>query len=176
MTGFAVTLVAAVWMMGSWVFFNSIAAGAQGSGAPAVEEVNKADPQDAGAAECNCGGHWKHRHGHHHLWKKLNLTDAQKKEMFSIRLEERGKMKPLVQKLKDGRKQLHALGKSGQFDEAKVRSVAKGQADIRIELIVEKERMKSRMYAVLTPEQRAKAEQIHESWKARHGEGPRHQD
>jgi hypothetical protein len=31
LTGFAVTLAAAVWMCGSWLFFNSIAAGAQGA-------------------------------------------------------------------------------------------------------------------------------------------------
>jgi len=88
--------------------------------------------------------------------------------MFSIRLDERAKMKPMFQKLKDGRKQLIALAKSGKFDEAKARAIAKGQADILADIIVEKTRMKSRMYAVLTPEQRAKAEQLHEQWKARH--------
>jgi len=159
LTGFTVTLIAAVWMMGTCFFFNSIAAGAQ----------------DAGTATCKCGEHWKHHHGHHHFWKKLNLTDAQKKEMFSIRLDERAKMKPLVQKLKAGREPLRALPK-GKFDEAKVRSIAKGQADTITELIVEKERMKSMMYAVLTPEQRAKAEQIRESWKARHAKEAEHKD
>ncbi len=159
LTGFTVTLVAVVWMMGSCFFFNPIAAGAQ----------------DTGAAKCKCGEHWKHRHGHHHLWKRLNLTDAQKKEMFSIRLDERAKMKPLVQKLKDGRQQLRALPK-GQFDEAKVQSIARGQADTLVQLIVEKERMKSMMYAVLTPEQRAKLEQMRESCKARHAKEAEHKD
>src|SRR5208337_453987 len=101
--GFTITLVAAVWMIGSLFFCNSIAIGAQ----------------DTGAAKEECREHWNHHHGHHHLWKELNLTDAQKKEMFSIRLDERAKMKPLVQKLKAGRDQLRALPK-GQFDEAKV--------------------------------------------------------
>lgn len=173
LTGLAVTLVAAIWMTGSWLFFNSIAAGAQGSGAAAVAEAGKAGAE----AEGDCGGHWMHHHrGHHghHLWKTLNLTDAQKKEMFSIRLEERAKIKPLVQKLKAGRDQFRDLIKSGKFDEEKVRSVAKAQADIRTEIIVERVRMMSRMYAVLTPEQRAKAEKLHESWKARHEK--EHQD
>jgi Spy/CpxP family protein refolding chaperone len=177
--GFAVTLVAAVWMIGSWFFFNSIAVGAQGSATPAVADVSKTGPQDTGAAEGKCGEHWKHRHwgrhGHHHLWKKLNLTDAQKKEMFAIRLEERAKMKPLVQKLKAGRDELRALPK-GQFDEAKVRTIAKGQADIRTELIVEKRRMISRFYAVLTPEQRTKVEQMLEKWKSHHEKEQKHQD
>ena len=42
--------------------------------------------------------------------------------------------------------------------------------------MVEKARMKSRMYAVLTPEQRAKAEQMLESRKDHKGEGPKHED
>ena len=169
LTAFTITFVAAVWMIGSWLFFNSIAVGAQqGSATPAVADISKTGPQDADAAECERGHHWKHHHhGHHHLWKELNLTDAQKKEMFSIRLEERAKIKPLVQKLKAGRDQLRALP-MGQFDEAKVRAVAKGQEDIRTELIVEKQRMKSRIYGVLTQEQRAKVEQMREKWKSRH--------
>jgi len=165
LTGLTVTLVAAVWMVGSWLFFNSIAAGAEGSGPPAVAEK----------------GHWGHHHGghcrhHRHLWKKLNLTDEQKKEMFSIKLDERAKMKPLFEKLRDGRKQLIAVVKTGKFDETKVRDIAKGQADIIAEIIVEKTRMKSRMYAVLTPEQRAKIEQMHEKWKAHKEKGHKDKD
>jgi Spy/CpxP family protein refolding chaperone len=180
LTGFAVTAAAVVWMMGSWFFFDSIAAGDQGSGTPAVAEVNRGGPQDTGAAEGKCGEHWEHRRrccqGHHGLWKKLNLTDAQKKEIFSIRLEERAKMKPVIQKLKAGHDQMRALEKAGQFDEAKVQAVAKGQAEIISQLIAEKARMKSRMYAVLTSEQRARAEQMRESWKAGLGKGPRYKD
>ena len=102
LTGFAVTLVAAVWMVGSWFFFNTIAAGAQGTNTPSGGDVEKSAPQDPGTAEgrCECGNHWGHHRGHHHLWKKLNLTDAQKKEIFSIRLEERAKMKPTCPKTK----------------------------------------------------------------------------
>ncbi|MGO9021048.1 MAG: Spy/CpxP family protein refolding chaperone [Syntrophobacteraceae bacterium] len=168
LTGFTVTLVAAVWMTGSWFFFNSIAVGAQGSATASAADVSKAGSKDESMAAGHCDEHWKGHHGHHHLWKKLNLTDAQKKEMFSIRLEERAKMKPLVEKLKAGRDELHALPK-GQFDEAKVRAVAKGQADTIADMIVAKERMKSRLFAVLTPEQRTKVEQMCEKWKARHG-------
>ena len=163
LTGLTITLVAAVWMVGSCFFFNSIAVGAE----------------DAGTAKGKCGEHWKHRHwdrhGHHHLWKKLNLTDEQKKEVFSIRLEERAKMKPFVEKLKAGRDQLRALPK-GQFDEAKVRAIAKGQADTIADLIVAREHMKSRIYAVLTPEQRTKVEQMREKWKSHHEKEQKHKD
>ena len=36
--------------------------------------------------------------------------------------------------------------------------------------------MKSRMYAVLTPEQRTKGEQMREKWKARHDKEHEHKD
>ncbi|MGA2401273.1 MAG: Spy/CpxP family protein refolding chaperone [Syntrophobacteraceae bacterium] len=138
---------------------------------PAVADVSKAGSKDEAATEGRCGKHCKGRHGHHCLWKKLNLTDAQKNQIDPIISEEREKIKPLVQQLKAGRDQLNDLRKSGPFDEAKVRSIAKGQADTLTELIVAKERMKSRIYAVLTPEQRTKAEELRESWKARHEKG-----
>lgn len=143
--GLAVALTAAVWMIGSSFFFNSLALGAE------------------------CGhhhrGHWKH---HHCFGKMLNLTDNQKKEMFAIRLDEQAKIKPLFKSLKQGRMQLRGLVKSAKFDEAKAQSIAKGQAAIIANIIVERTRMKSRMYAVLTPEQRTTLQQMHEKWKARH--------
>lgn len=151
--GLGVALAATVWMAASSLFFNSISASAQESGAK------------RGDCEFHHGRHWGH---HHHFWKKLNLTDDQKKEMFSIRLDERAKMKPLFQKLKDGRKQLADVERTGKFDEANVQAIAKGQADIIANIMVEKTRMKTRMYAVLTPEQRTKAEQMREQWKAHH--------
>ncbi|MDR3568924.1 MAG: Spy/CpxP family protein refolding chaperone [Syntrophobacteraceae bacterium] len=155
--GFCIALVATVWMSGSSIFFNSIARSAEGVGAQAI----------AGEG-CFCrhhGGHWRH---HHHFWKMLDLTDNQKKEMFSIKLEERAKMKPLFQSLKTAREQLVALVKSGKFDEAKAKEIAKGQAAVLSDIIVDVARMHARMYAVLTPEQRAKLDKMHEQWKSRH--------
>jgi len=174
MTVLAVIFVAAVWMIGSWLFFNSIAAGADGSGTPAVADTNKANPKEQSEAE----RHYEHSKGHrrHNFFKELNLTDAQKQQVKAIREEERAKMKPLAQQLKTGRDQLNALRKSGSFDEAKVRSIAKGQADIQAELTVARERMESRIYALLTPEQRAKAEKMRESRRKRHEKGATKED
>ena len=142
-TGFAVTLVAVVWMTGSWLFFNSIAAGAQGSATPAVADADKAAPKDE-AAKGHCGewkGHHRHfgrHHGHFGLWKKTEPDRCPKDQIKTIVSEERPKMKPLFQQLKAGREQLDALIKSGPFDEAKVRSIAKGQADTLADMIVAK--------------------------------------
>jgi protein CpxP len=154
LTVFAVTFVAAVWMIGSWIFFDTMAVNAQGSGTPAVADVDKGTHPEQ----------FKHKGGPDHgFLKKLNLTDAQKEQVKAIRAEEGPKMKPLMQQLKAGRDQLEALRKSGTFDEAKVRAIAKGQADTLTDMIVVKECMMSRIYGVLTPEQRAKAEEMRDS-------------
>jgi Spy/CpxP family protein refolding chaperone len=49
---------------------------------------------------------------------------------------------------------------NGTFDENQARAFAGKQAQLTADLIVEKERMRSQVYAVLTPEQRQKALQL----------------
>ncbi len=163
---YAVTLIVAVWMAGSWLFLNSLNAQENGAAAPAVATHQKAKSPDSPKYEKSCD--FKHGKGKEHFLKKLGLSDAQKTQVRSIMDEERANIKPLVQKLREGRKELRDLRKSGPFDEAKVRAVARGQADTMTELIVAKQRMQSRIYAVLTPDQRAKADKMRESWKAKH--------
>ena len=49
----------------------------------------------------------------------------------------------------------------GSFDEGKVQAIADRQGTTLAKFLVEKEKMKSKIYAtVLTPEQRAKAEKL----------------
>lgn len=88
LTGLAVVSVAAIWMIGSWYFFNSIGTGTQGLTTPAFADVSKPGSKDETPAQGHCGKHWK---GHHGLLKKLNLTDAQKDQVHSIVKEEREK-------------------------------------------------------------------------------------
>ena len=49
---------------------------------------------------------------------------------------------------------------NGSFDENQARTFANKQTQLMTDLIVEKERMRSQVYAVLTPEQRQKALQL----------------
>lgn len=153
LAGATITFVAAVWMIGSSFLLSSVAFGAEGF----------------------CGhhhwGHWRH---HHCFMRMLNLTDHQKIEMFSIRLAERAKIKPLFKSLRTGRKELGTLARSPKFEEAKVQAVAKNQAAVLAKIIVEKTRMRSRLYAVLTPAQRDRLMQMRKSWKARHEQEREH--
>jgi Spy/CpxP family protein refolding chaperone len=90
---------------------------------------------------------------------ELNLTDAQQAQIKTILQSETAKMQPLRQQLRQNR--LAQTGSvSPNFDEAQVRTFANKQAQLMADLTVERERTKSQIYAVLTPEQRQKAQAL----------------
>lgn len=103
--------------------------------------------------------------------ERLGLTDAQKTEIKSILVAERPDAEPLLRQLAATRKQLRDATRSGSFDEAQVRSLATQQAQTVAELIVTKERVKSKVYNVLTPEQRGRAEKMRARFESRVREG-----
>lgn len=94
-----------------------------------------------------------------HMAKQLNLTDAQQTQIKGIMADEKTKIKPMMQQLRQNQKAEDA-NVNGSFDENQARTFANKQAQLMTDLIVEKERMRSQVYAVLTPEQRQKALQL----------------
>jgi len=95
------------------------------------------------------------------ITRHLDLTDAQQTQVRSILEAERSKVAPLMAEASKNRQQLRASTASGKFDEAQVRSLAAQQAQTMTEMIVEKERVKARIYnEVLNAEQRTKADQL----------------
>jgi Spy/CpxP family protein refolding chaperone len=93
------------------------------------------------------------------MTRELNLTGAQQTQIKSILQAEKAKIQPLRQQLRQNQ-QTENTAISGTFDEGKARAFAGKQAQIVSDLMVERERMKSEIYAVLTPDQRAKAQQL----------------
>ncbi|HET8891088.1 MAG TPA: Spy/CpxP family protein refolding chaperone [Candidatus Angelobacter sp.] len=94
-----------------------------------------------------------------HMTKQLNLTEAQQTQIKGIMAGEMTKIKPLMQQLRQN-EQAEQANITGTFDENQARAFAGKQAQLMADLIVEKERMRSQVYAVLTPEQRQKALQL----------------
>lgn len=100
--------------------------------------------------------------GRHHGWmlarmtKQLNLTQDQQAQIKTILETQQAKMQPLRQQLRQNRLAENS-NTTGSFDEAQVRAFAGKQAQIRTDLTVERERTKSEILAVLTPDQRTKA-------------------
>lgn len=90
----------------------------------------------------------------------LGLSDEQEAQIKAILEAEKPKVQPLIAELAANRKALQQATDNGSFDETQVKTIADKQGDTLAALIVEKERVKTQIYAVLTPEQRAKAEQF----------------
>jgi len=89
----------------------------------------------------------------------LNLTEEQNAKVKAIFDASRETMKPLMADMQANHKKLAELNKV-VFDEGATRQLANEQAAIMAKMIVERERTKSQVWAVLTEEQKAKAEEM----------------
>lgn len=110
------------------------------------------------------------RHGGgmlNHMVKELNLTDAQQAQVKTIMQSEKTKIQPLMQQMRQN-EQAENASITGAFDENQARAFAAKQTQLMSDMIVEKERTKSQIYAVLTPEQRQKALQLLQEHEQRH--------
>jgi Spy/CpxP family protein refolding chaperone len=109
------------------------------------------------------GGHRAHMKFFAHY---LNLSDAQRTQMKAILEKERGTIKPLMQQMHQTEAQLREY-EQGSYDEAKVRALATQQAQTQIELTVQKTRIHSELFQLLTPEQQTKMKEFEANREAR---------
>jgi protein CpxP len=91
---------------------------------------------------------------------ELNLSSEQRAQIKQILEAEKTKVQALMETAHATHEQLKDLGTDGAFNEEKVNQLAAQQAETTRQLIVEKERTKAAVFAVLTPEQRAKAAEL----------------
>ncbi len=106
----------------------------------------------------------------HRIARQLDLTDAQTAQIKQIWQAEEPTIQPLMQQLAANRKEiLQAATTTGQFDQAKVQSLASQQAQTLTQLTVERAKIANQVYNLLTPEQRTKADQLREQWMNRMG-------
>ncbi len=106
-----------------------------------------------------------------HMARALGLTDDQKTQIKGIMEAGRPAEEVRDQKREELHKQLEAATANGQFDEAKVRELANQQAQLMADSIVDHERMKAKVYSLLSADQRTKADEMH---KRMGGERMRH--
>lgn len=99
------------------------------------------------------------------MLRELNLTDDQKAKVKTIMETSKTTVQPLMASLRDNHKKLADLTANGAFDETQVQALATEQGDLMAKLIVEKERVKSQVFAILTDEQKTKAAQMKEQMK-----------
>jgi len=105
--------------------------------------------------------------GFERIAQKLNLSDDQKAQVKTILEDSKTRVKPLMQTMRENRGQTENLGFDGTFNEEQVNQIAAANAETMRQLFVEKEKTKARIFAVLTPEQRAEAVKMKEQFKER---------
>lgn len=91
----------------------------------------------------------------------LNLTDAQKQAAQAILQDAKTQAEPIAAQLKTGHEEMGAAIKAGKSD-AELTQIATTQGNLMGQMAAIHAKAFSRIYAQLTPEQKAKAVQLHE--------------
>jgi len=118
------------------------------------------------AAHKGFGGHRMHgRQGAMMMLKRLDLTSDQQAKVKDIFEANKGTVQPIFEQLKTNHEKLASLGEN--FDEGQVTAIAKEQGELMSQLIVARQKIKSQIFAILTDEQKAKAEQLQQEMKQR---------
>jgi Spy/CpxP family protein refolding chaperone len=111
---------------------------------------------------------WSHHEPLGYVAHELNLSDAQKSQIKSMWEAERPTVASLVQELASESKEMDSVTAQGSLDDGKVQAIAARQGETIAKLLVEKERLKSKVYiTVLNPEQRTKADDLLKKWHSR---------
>ena len=95
----------------------------------------------------------------HFMAAKLNLTDDQKTQMKAIMQKEHPAMKPLHQQMRTIDQQLRQYVE-GDFDQAKVQTLALQKAQLQAQMTVQETRIHNELYQVLTADQKTQLKQM----------------
>ncbi|MCZ7565832.1 MAG: Spy/CpxP family protein refolding chaperone [Burkholderiales bacterium] len=113
------------------------------------------------------GGH-RADHGGRFL-RELDLSDAQRDRMFEIRHAARPAMREKMNALRANRSALREAATANDYDAARIRTLADEGAKLQADLTVMRVETEQKALAVLTPEQRAKLEQLRAERRDRRG-------
>jgi Spy/CpxP family protein refolding chaperone len=103
--------------------------------------------------------------------RALNLTEAQRDQIFKIHHDQAPAFRDQMKKVRASREELQKLARADKFDQAAVRRAADAQAKALSDMAVMRVQAQNQVRAVLTPEQKAKLDQMREQRRQRHG-GP----
>lgn len=130
----------------------ALAAGMLFAQAPAPPAGQQPGPAAAGRQQ----GAWRRRG---RLFSSLNLTDDQKAQAKSIFQSARQTAQPVAQQLRQVREALRNAAKSGSPD-AEIDKLANAEAPLVAQLAAVRAKAFAKFYALLTPEQRDKLQNM----------------
>lgn len=111
---------------------------------------------------------WGHHGSLGYVAHELNLTDAQKSQIKSMWQAERPAVASLVQEFATESREMDSATAQGTLDDSRMQAIATRQGETIAKLLIEKERLKSRVYStVLNSGQRAKADELQKTWHSR---------
>ncbi len=106
-----------------------------------------------------------HARAHHRMMQDLNLTDAQKQQAKAIFQQARQTAQPIRQQLRQNRQAMAAAVKAN--DTAQIQNLAATQGTLRGQAMAIRAQALAKFYTTLTPDQRAKADQMQEQFRQR---------
>lgn len=116
------------------------------------------------------------RDGMPRLFKRLDLSDAQKAQLEQLRQRDAAVLAEKFKTMRDSRAQLRDMRIKGEYDAAKIKALTERGAMAMAEMGQLRARQMHEMAQILTPEQRqqveAKREKMLKRWQERHGERP----
>jgi protein CpxP len=104
------------------------------------------------------------------FFRNLDLTDAQKEQMKSIRESHSQTVRPLMEQIRAKRQEIRQASEGGSFNEALVAQKLSEIAPLEAKMMGERSRLHQQMLSVLTAEQKAKLEQAREQRKSKWAE------
>lgn len=114
------------------------------------------------------GPMWFHRGPMGYIAHQLDLSDTQKSQIKSIWEGERPNVAELIHEFASEEKEMDSLTSQRAPDEGRIQDVGTREGATLAKLIVEKEKLTSRIYSqVLDPAQQKKADEIRRRWGSR---------
>jgi len=99
------------------------------------------------------------------MLQALNLTDAQKQQTKALMQQARQNAQPLMTQVRANRQALAGAVKAN--DVAQIHSLAAQQGDLQGQLLGVRSEARAKVYALLTPEQKAKADEMRQKVRER---------
>jgi periplasmic protein CpxP/Spy len=130
-----------------------------------------ANTPKAGEAQAQTGRRGFMRRHMERIAQQLNLTDSQKQQAQTIFQQARQSAQPIRQELKQNREALTTAAKADR--EADIQKLSTEQGRLLGQLVGIRTDASAKFYQMLTPEQRAKADQMHQQFKQRSHSGER---